>query len=299
MTWLDVSTVPPCKGLVSIVAKEGLYENWTYQKGIPEGEGYTCSYGTGSNDKYGKYLPGTYTATVTLEDGYVWSDNTTDPLTVSWTINEAKAIAKPAVENNGGYFYYDGDEHGLKITQNGSAEIEGLQFTRDEPTAAAVGYYQVDIKPAYGYKWENASYNAAFSSMGTYTYEIAPIKAAVSAGTLVMGVDDSQTADLPITCWKTASTNGSVVVTADEVAALGITTKGVAADRILTAVSGSSFTLPDDAVYVGGFNFELSDDALPVVDNYNIFIDREGWIRACDLARSANRECRSAGLSDR
>lgn len=263
------------------VAKEGLYERFAYQKGVVAGEGYTLS------GAFQAWRAGTYTATATLNDGYVWSDGTSDPVTISWTINVPTAIAKPAVSNNDALFYYDGEEHGLDITQNGSTDLVGLSIT-GEAKATKVGYYSVSIEPAYGYKWEGLNSSYAYNSLD-YTYEIAPIDIAVSANSpLVVGIDDSQTVELPVTCLKRSSDAGFVIMTDDEVAKLGITTKGIAANRTLTEVSGLGFTLPDDAVYVGGFDWELSSDALPEIEGYHIYAALiSGQVRAYYLPTAA------------
>ena len=46
---------------------------------LTDGEGYTVS-----NNK--KTDAGEYTAVVTLKKGYKWSDGTTDPINIAWTI---------------------------------------------------------------------------------------------------------------------------------------------------------------------------------------------------------------------
>ena len=67
-------------GTVAIpTAKEGLKYNSTEQTGVAEGEGYTLTDNKATN-------AGNYTATATLKDGYVWSDNSTGPMEIPWSI---------------------------------------------------------------------------------------------------------------------------------------------------------------------------------------------------------------------
>ena len=62
-------------------AATGLVANGSTLTGVPAGEGYTVENGTGS-------AAGNYTATVTLKEGYYWSDGTRDELSIPWTIAE-------------------------------------------------------------------------------------------------------------------------------------------------------------------------------------------------------------------
>ncbi len=71
-------------------AVTGLKENGTEQIGVPEGEGYTIV-----DNKATK--AGDYKAVATLKDGYIWSDETSEPKTIEWSIAEASNSG-----NNGG-----------------------------------------------------------------------------------------------------------------------------------------------------------------------------------------------------
>ena len=57
------------------------------QRGVNEGTGYTLTNATGT-------LAVGYDAIATLSDGYIWSDNTTAPITIHWTIAK-KSVALP------------------------------------------------------------------------------------------------------------------------------------------------------------------------------------------------------------
>lgn len=77
--------VAPAGGSESKVAQiptaaTGLVFNGTEQTGVAAGTGYTLS-GT-----YAATNAGDYTATATLEDGYVWSDSSTEAKSINWSI---------------------------------------------------------------------------------------------------------------------------------------------------------------------------------------------------------------------
>ena len=61
----------------------GLVYNGSKQTGVPEGEGYTLE-GTAKAKN-----AGTYTAVATLKEGYVWSDGTSEPKEITWSIAKA------------------------------------------------------------------------------------------------------------------------------------------------------------------------------------------------------------------
>lgn len=72
------------------VAATGLVYNGAEQMGVPGGEGYSVTLQGSATE------PGNYTALVTLKDGYVWSDGTTAPVMISWSIAEAPKPVEPA-----------------------------------------------------------------------------------------------------------------------------------------------------------------------------------------------------------
>lgn len=60
----------------------GLTYNGSEQVGVAAGTGYTVTGAKATN-------AGNYTAVATLEDGYIWSDKTTDDKNISWSISPA------------------------------------------------------------------------------------------------------------------------------------------------------------------------------------------------------------------
>lgn len=68
-------------------AAAGLVYTGTPQAGVPDGEGYTLSVVPGGTNA------GQYVAVVTLEEGYEWSDGTSEPVTIAWEIAKAQLVA--------------------------------------------------------------------------------------------------------------------------------------------------------------------------------------------------------------
>ena len=73
------------------VAVSGLAYNGKNQTGVKAGKGYNLA-GT-----YTAKNVGSYKAKVLLAEGYEWSDGTTDPLTLTWSINKAGQTVKTKV----------------------------------------------------------------------------------------------------------------------------------------------------------------------------------------------------------
>lgn len=81
ITWTIEGTKIP-------VAITGLQYNGKTQTGVKAGTGYTLSGNTGK-------AVGTYTATATLLDGYMWEDGTRDPKSITWSISEEARDPEP------------------------------------------------------------------------------------------------------------------------------------------------------------------------------------------------------------
>lgn len=73
------------RAAVSLDCSYGMDYNGTEQTGVREKTGYTLE-GDAKATK-----PGDYTVTATLEEGYKWNDNSTDPKTHTWRINKRTA----------------------------------------------------------------------------------------------------------------------------------------------------------------------------------------------------------------
>ena len=102
-------------------AATDLTYNGTTQTGVEEGEGYTLSGNASAKNS------GDYEVTVSLNDGYQWSDGSTDDVTLTWSIAKAKLTAT-----------YDGEtvspgaEPALGVSVNG--------FVNGETALTAAGY---------------------------------------------------------------------------------------------------------------------------------------------------------------
>ncbi len=107
-------------------AATGLEYNGSVQTGVPAGEGYTITGNTATD-------AGTYTATATLAEGYVWDDGTTEPKTIEWSIGK-KVIDAPAAATG---LEYNGSE------QTGVPEGEGYTVTGN--TATNAGEYSATV----------------------------------------------------------------------------------------------------------------------------------------------------------
>lgn len=81
ITWTIEGTKIP-------VAITGLQYNGKTQTGVKAGTGYTLSGNTGK-------AVGTYTATATLLDGYMWEDGTREPKSIPWSIDEEVRDPEP------------------------------------------------------------------------------------------------------------------------------------------------------------------------------------------------------------
>ena len=81
ITWTIEGTKIP-------VAVTGLRYNGKTQTGVKAAPGYTLTGNTGKD-------VGTYTATATLEAGYMWEDGTTEPKSIPWSIGEEECEPIP------------------------------------------------------------------------------------------------------------------------------------------------------------------------------------------------------------
>jgi hypothetical protein len=125
------------------VAVEGLKYNGKEQVGILEGEGYTLS-----NHKATDV--GSYTATATLLEGYVWADGTSADKEISWTIALGIAQVPVAVPN----LHYNGKEL--------TGVLEGAGYTLTNNKATEIGTYTATatLVDAAKYIWSDGTVEA-------------------------------------------------------------------------------------------------------------------------------------------
>ena len=77
---------PAAKLVNKPVAASGLVYNGKEQVGVPEGEGYDLASGKASST-------GAHKSVATLREGYAWSDGSTTPVVLDWTIDKATLTA--------------------------------------------------------------------------------------------------------------------------------------------------------------------------------------------------------------
>ena len=79
----DLTITPKWKKIISIPTGKTVTYNGKEQTCVDAGTGFTLSgMATATN-------VGSYQATATLEEGYIWNDGTSEPKIISWTINKA------------------------------------------------------------------------------------------------------------------------------------------------------------------------------------------------------------------
>ena len=122
---------------------EGLKYNGTEQVGVLEGEGYTLS-----NHKATDV--GSYTATATLMEGYVWADGTSADKEISWSIALGIAQVPVAVPN----LHYNGKE------QTGVLEGTGYILTNNKATEIGTYTATATLVDAAKYIWSDGTVEA-------------------------------------------------------------------------------------------------------------------------------------------
>ena len=123
-------------------AVEDLAYNGNEQTGVMEDEGYVVSGNVATN-------AGTYTATVTLEPGYVWWDLASyDSREVEWSIDRATYDMDGVIFHDT-TFPYDGQPHGIYVQGILPAGVTVAEYLNNDQTDP--GTYTVVAK----FAWEN------------------------------------------------------------------------------------------------------------------------------------------------
>lgn len=119
----------------------------TYSGGVIS-NGYTMPEGIAMNGTASATNAGTYTATYFPRDGYIWSDDTTDPVTVTLTIGRASVGAKPTTSVSK---TYNGTSQ-----NNGYTKPSGVNMTGNA-SAVNAGTYTATYTPDGNHKWGDDS----------------------------------------------------------------------------------------------------------------------------------------------
>ena len=123
--------------VVAPTAKTNLTYNGQVQTGVASGAGYTLSGTVTATDA------GTYEATATLDSGYVWSDNSTEPKTISWSIGKKVPTASDFNITVPADSTYDGTVRQLNISLK-----EGLTGCDYKVVVSTGGQVTSEIKNA-------------------------------------------------------------------------------------------------------------------------------------------------------
>ncbi len=109
---------------------------------LTDGEGYTVS-----NNKY--FDAGEYTAVVTLKKGYKWSDGTTDPINIPWTIKRQDVtievtLTKTTYECTG--YTIEPEYKVYRITPTGKIELPRSEYKGELSRNKDVGTATLTVK---------------------------------------------------------------------------------------------------------------------------------------------------------
>lgn len=160
--WKAAGALTP---VVAPTAKTELVYNEQEQTGVEAGTGYTLTGTTKAT------AAGTYTATATLKDGYIWTDATTADKTIEWKIGSpVTTIAVPTAKTG---LVYNGD------AQTGVEEGEGYTVTNG--SATEIGKYTATATLEDGYCWQDGTFDPV-----TVEWEILPAPHTHTAGTEYM-----------------------------------------------------------------------------------------------------------------
>jgi len=135
-------------------AASGLVYNGNEQTGVAEGTGYILSGDYKATDA------GSYTATATLVDGYQWSDGTSSPVTISWSIAKADGEASVTLED-----WNAGETASVPVPTSSTNGIQNVTYAYKTKDADDSTYVSFDTPPT-----EKGSYTlrATFSATTNY-----------------------------------------------------------------------------------------------------------------------------------
>ena len=128
---------------------------------LTDGEGYTVS-----NNKY--FDAGEYTAVVTLKKGYKWSDGTTDPIKIPWTIKRQDVtievtLTKTTYECTG--YTIEPEYTVYRITPTGKIELPRSEYRGVSPNTDKVGTATLTVE-------DNGIGNYNITNIVTVDFEI-------------------------------------------------------------------------------------------------------------------------------
>lgn len=206
------------RGRVSVPsARTGLSYTGSAQVGVPTGANYTLS-GT-----YQATNAGTYSCTATLAEGYSWSDGTTAPKTLTWSIARAR-VSVPS---------------GNSVSYTGKAQVgvsPGAGYTLSGTTSATEpGDYTCTATPTANYAWSDGT-----TASKSIKWTLAKAAAGITATPASVVVDRGGRATVALkqagTASYTVSTSDATVATAT-VAGSGVSISANASGTATITVS--------------------------------------------------------------
>ncbi len=145
--WVVTPSSTPTVATIPTAVSDLTYDG-TVKTGVEAGTGYTLEGNTATD-------AGEYTATATLEEGYVWSDSTTGAKEIEWTI--AQKEVTPTLTLSATEATYDSTK-----TTPGAYATPTLSFGDDTLTEGT----------DYTAAWNT---NEVTSAGGTFTYTVSPV----------------------------------------------------------------------------------------------------------------------------
>lgn len=149
-------------------AVEGLVYTGSKLTGVEEKEGYTVTGGTATN-------AGSYTATATLKEGYIWADASSDELTITWTIDKASQDAPTGLQDGKGSILNTTTAMEYTKATSGKTSKSVSSETGEEWTNCADGSTTVEAGDyLVRYKEDENHYASDTTSVSVTTKEVDP-----------------------------------------------------------------------------------------------------------------------------
>ena len=206
-------------------AVAGLVYNGEEQTGVAAGTGYAVSGNTGT-------ASGDYTATATLESGYVWSDGTTEAQSVNWSIAK-RPITVTVAGKTDVSLVYDGTEQSVPVDASsytlscGDSLFDSSKVGRSATVAKGTtvkANYPLGLA-AGQFSYSDPNVDATFSvTDGTFAITAKPVTVTVSATTDEKTYTGSEQSFTPVLNYVSSETPGSVLFNASKVTFSGTAT---------------------------------------------------------------------------
>lgn len=148
----NIPTVVTLRSVTVPTAVQGLTYNAQEQTGVEAARGYTLTGNTATD-------AGTYTATATLESGYMWSDHTIAPKSIEWTIAKKAATVTAAAAQK----TWNESDPQLTAQVNGTIGQETLNYTLARAQGEDIGKYDITVTPGSNPNYDVTPTGAKFT----------------------------------------------------------------------------------------------------------------------------------------